>query len=41
MAIIDKFGVALKEMNRSLGDKGTVVAIKEMLNDGKLKPEDC
>jgi len=40
MPIIDKFGVALRDMHESLGDKGTEETIKEMLKDGTLKPSD-
>ena len=37
--IRDKLKTALRDMHESLGDTGTVVAIKEMLESGDLMPE--
>jgi len=37
--IRDKLKMALRDMHESLGDTGTVVAIKEMLESGDLMPE--
>lgn len=41
MSFKKKFGTALRDMHESLGDKGTVTTFREMLEEKKLRPEDC
>lgn len=40
MPIINKLGVALRDMHEQLGDQGTIETIKEMIADKTLSPRD-